>query len=343
LLAGNIEARAAPAERGLGLKVVFAHGYALTGPELILGCAGDSTGQFVVDGARLERLNLRLTSKNGLGLPRAGDWVIRRGRGLSIAKGSFGTLLASDCGCNALMGVNSNAAPFKDEFSLRIHRPKGLNDSSFRRTCLNVFIPQALAALGSTVLHAACVRVGDSVVLIAGASGMGKSTLAAGFAARGYAVFSDDVVRVESRQGFATAFRGYSGGHLRAGNFLLPESLRWRDSSEPKHWFDFGPRVPGVHLAPVTALYFLGRSRHPNTTLATVSPANAVVLLLRSLFLDGLDRESRSREALRRATNLAGAIPVYALNYRRDKRHFELLMDDILNHAKNLPLSNRHR
>jgi len=220
--------------------------------------------------------------------------------------------------------------------AMRIYRPRGLDAASFRRTCLNVFIPQALALLGNTLLHAACVRVGDKVLLFGGQSGLGKSTLAAGFSSRGYDVFSDDVIRVESENVSATAFRGYSGGYLRAGSFLLPTGTTSEISGEPKCWFDFGNGVTGVSVAPVAAFYFLGRSRQTAVKIEEVGPAGAVHVMLRSLLMDGLDREQRGREALRRTTKLVAAVPVYSLKYRRDSRHFDAVLDAILAHAQAL-------
>jgi hypothetical protein len=50
-----------------------------------------------------------------------------------------------------------------------------------------------LRAWGRLALHASCVRIGDAAVLIAGASGAGKSTTAAALATRGARVLSDDL------------------------------------------------------------------------------------------------------------------------------------------------------
>jgi hypothetical protein len=49
---------------------------------------------------------------------------------------------------------------------------------------------------GWLVLHASAVQVGDAVVAMTGPSGVGKSTLAAAFVARGYSLVTDDVLPV---------------------------------------------------------------------------------------------------------------------------------------------------
>lgn len=56
--------------------------------------------------------------------------------------------------------------------------------------------PLSLAASGRLALHASGVAAGPGLVLC-GPSGVGKSTVAAGLAARGHAVWADDVVVFE--------------------------------------------------------------------------------------------------------------------------------------------------
>ena len=54
---------------------------------------------------------------------------------------------------------------------------------------------------GLTALHASAVQVGDSAIAFCGESGAGKSTLAAWLNARGHALVSDDLCRVEFTEG----------------------------------------------------------------------------------------------------------------------------------------------
>lgn len=54
---------------------------------------------------------------------------------------------------------------------------------------------------GSLVLHASAVHLGDAALAFVGASGMGKSTLAALVCAGGHDLLTDDVLRVETAAG----------------------------------------------------------------------------------------------------------------------------------------------
>lgn len=72
---------------------------------------------------------------------------------------------------------------------------------------------------GLVPLHASCVRVGDRAVALAGASGIGKSTLAAALLRRGHAVLTDDVTVVDTTR---------PGGPLVLPTF--PRLRLWRDA-----------------------------------------------------------------------------------------------------------------
>jgi hypothetical protein len=76
---------------------------------------------------------------------------------------------------------------------------------------------------GSTVLHAAAVRLDETATVIVGHSGSGKSTVAALLCAAGGRLFSDDVLRISATsQGFQ-ATRGSDRLRLRPGAAVLTE------------------------------------------------------------------------------------------------------------------------
>lgn len=70
---------------------------------------------------------------------------------------------------------------------------------------------------GLLVLHGNAIRIGDACMICVGDSGVGKSTVAAGLAARGYPSLADDVVAV-------TADRRALPG--------LPRVRLWQDAAE---------------------------------------------------------------------------------------------------------------
>jgi hypothetical protein len=77
---------------------------------------------------------------------------------------------------------------------------------------------------GSTVLHAAAVRLGETATAIVGQSGAGKSTLAALLCAAGGHLFSDDVLRISTATEPPRAMRGSDRLRLRPG---ATELIEW--------------------------------------------------------------------------------------------------------------------
>lgn len=67
---------------------------------------------------------------------------------------------------------------------------------------------------GHLVLHASAVRAGNRALAFVGASGMGKSTLAAALCGHGHALVADDVLRVDTD---AVAYPGSTENRLRVG------------------------------------------------------------------------------------------------------------------------------
>ncbi len=70
--------------------------------------------------------------------------------------------------------------------------PSRTPDGLLRHLLLDQVIPHALALEGSAVLHASAVSTPEGALAFIGPSGAGKSSLAAGFAAEGDRLLSDD-------------------------------------------------------------------------------------------------------------------------------------------------------
>ncbi len=75
----------------------------------------------------------------------------------------------------------------------------GIDEDSIRVFLLGSAFGALLFQRGLLVLHGNAIRIGDQCMVCAGHSGVGKSTLAAGFMQRGHQILADDVVPVDSR------------------------------------------------------------------------------------------------------------------------------------------------
>jgi hypothetical protein len=91
---------------------------------------------------------------------------------------------------------------------------------------VNAVLSAVLGVSGAVVLHAAAVAFEQDALLIAGPSGVGKTTLTTILCAAGAELVSDDAVRLEHSSG-VMAFPGTSELRLRANTVPLISALPW--------------------------------------------------------------------------------------------------------------------
>lgn len=195
-----------------------------------------------------------------------------------------------------------------------------------RDTCdhlyLNQVLPLVLSKQGKLVFHASAVALEGGAVAFLGASGRGKSTLAASFAASGSRFLTDDGLVVEPD---GTGFR------------ILPShpSLRlWQDSQEALMAPDAKTAPPiaytakarflaGIGLAfcaqarPLRRAFFLDDGTAAQVTVEPLSAAQALVEWVKHSFL--LDPEEKPALASHfdQVATLAGRVRCFRLDYPR--------------------------
>jgi hypothetical protein len=131
-----------------------------------------------------------------------------------------------------------------------------------------------LQSRGVLTLHASAVRVGDVAVVFAGASGTGKSTLAAYLANCGYLVQSDGFVAIAGTSGTPMVLAGPATQKL------------WPDAAD---WLGLDPMHP--RLAPATKKYLIA----PPHTLARDAVPLARIYVLSSAFTESSGRNHGRR------------------------------------------------
>ena len=209
-----------------------------------------------------------------------------------------------------------------------------------RHLHLNQVLPLALAKQGQLVLHASAVEIGAEAVAFIGASGRGKSTLAASFATNGFRFLTDDGLLL------APAASGYQ---------VLPShpSIRlWDDSQQAlispdaltappvqftsKTRFLAGDDIVFCDQArPLRRIYFLGPGTAPQLTFERVKPSEALIELVKHSFL--LDIEERDMLAAQfdKFSNLVSQPICYRLDYPRRYADLALIRQAIVKHALN--------
>lgn len=186
---------------------------------------------------------------------------------------------------------------------------------------------------GLLPLHASCVRIGEEAVAFAGASGVGKSTLAAAFLKRGHDILADDITVVDvDRPG---------------GPVVLPAFPRlklWQDamavfdidqsgvvpvrSELKKYAVPVEARFQATPL-PLVAVYHLNTVRDPrHAEIRRLRGMEAVTSLHGDIY-----RMAKLAHMGERSATLATAIRLAAVlrgNWRLSRCHDHAAMDEII-------------
>lgn len=195
---------------------------------------------------------------------------------------------------------------------------------------------------GIIPLHASAIAVEDQAIALVGAPGAGKSTTAAAFAHRGFAVLSDDVVALEDGGDRFLVAPGYPRVNL------WPDSVRTLLGSEDalpritptwgKHYLPLdqnGRRFQSKQL-PLGAVYFLGE-RDPHLTaplIEEVAAGEALITLVANTYVNYLlDREMRHRE-FDLLSRLVAGIPIRRIRPSADPSGVLAMCDAIANDAR---------
>ncbi len=215
----------------------------------------------------------------------------------------------------------------------------GTTKDTLEHLYLNQVLPLALGRQGEQVFHGSAVEAPSGALVFLGASGRGKSTLAASFALAGHRFLSDDALLLAPRAGGTYA--------------VLPShpSIRlWDDSKDALvgHSADLGPAVQytakarllsGAALAfcnqerPLRRMYFLEAGDATQVQCAPMSPAEALMGLVgHSFLLDIEGRESLSTHFSQVAA-LAELPVFFRLDYPRAFAALPTVRQAILEHA----------
>lgn len=157
----------------------------------------------------------------------------------------------------------------------------------------------ALAGRGIHCLHASAVLIGDRAVAIAGASGLGKSTLARSLSAQSgspYSLLADDILPIHIEASQVQALPRYPQLKYAIGrqpSLLAPEAI------------------------PLVALYVLQAQNDQArpARVETMSPRSAVVEIMRNTVACRLFDRGLMSEHFRAATFMAENTPVRFLHY----------------------------
>ena len=145
---------------------------------------------------------------------------------------------------------------------------------------------------GTTCLHASCVAVKDGCIAFAGASGSGKSSMAALFARNGHAVLSDDVLPLSASNGVVAAASTYPRVRLWADSteslFGAKDALPLIVPGWAKRYLDVSGSSYGFHSkpSPLRGVYVLREERTSGRAIEMrkCDPRSALVHLIANTY-----------------------------------------------------------
>jgi hypothetical protein len=168
---------------------------------------------------------------------------------------------------------------------------------------------------GRTLLHGACLKLGDSAVALLGASGHGKSTLAAALAREGAALLTEDLlVLARTPTGWAVE-PGAPSLHLLEDSYAaLGAPLAEAAPKLREGKFAIAMSAARSEPAPLAAIYILDPpAAEAPARIAALSGRHAVMRMLDHLYGAAWIRP-RGEADLRFCAELVSAVPVHALS-----------------------------
>lgn len=185
----------------------------------------------------------------------------------------------------------------------------------------NVF-PLALQSRGIEVLHASAVLAHKGVVAFCADSGTGKSTLAFGLAQRGYRLWADDAVVINS---IGEKFFTYA----------IPFFIRLQRDS--RTYFNYNKnRVEEtfqagdddiIQTAPLLAVCLLKREPREDSWISTIKPSDAFIRILAQAYYYQIPDPHHKRAMINNYLQLVEYVPVYQVNFRDGFQHLATLID----------------
>lgn len=215
----------------------------------------------------------------------------------------------------------------------------GISSATLQHLYLNQVLPLALSRQGKLVVHGSAVAVSANALAFIGASGKGKSTLAASFAISGTRFLSDDGLQLEWVNGELTAIPSH------------PSIRLWEDSREalvndsndvaPALEFTSKARLlAGTGLAycrdarPLGRIYILGPGAAARPVIALAKPSTALTELLRNSFLLDIDVQDMLAQHFDTLSRIASLPIHYHLDFPRRYDVLAQVRTAIIHHSR---------
>jgi hypothetical protein len=225
-------------------------------------------------------------------------------------------------GCTIVETASGHTIRFSEECDFRISPDRRSVLVDFAPDFDRGFVPIVLAGnvlasllglQGECVLHASGVHTDGWTLAILGASGMGKSTLAAVFCAAGAQLVSDDLLRVDTDGGRARCYTGTAQIRLRtkAAELADPFPLDARELTADGRIAVSPPQAKGLTYDLDAVLIPLPSRRARRFRVRRLPKRDALVSLLRYPRVLGWQETAPIRRHFEVCAGIAESVPVF--------------------------------
>lgn len=202
---------------------------------------------------------------------------------------------------------------------------------------LNQVSPMITAHMGGMVIHASAVSIASGCVGFSGASGRGKSTLAASFSASGCQFLTDDGLQITITDDVCLAHPSHASIRLWGDSEAAVFGDRADVASAAKARIVAGDHLP--HLAnprPLDHIFLLGDEPVRRVQISEVDRQSAFMELVKhSFILDAKDSHRISRH-FEQVTELVSRIGFSRLDYPRDFKQLAVVRREVIDHMQQL-------
>jgi len=213
---------------------------------------------------------------------------------------------------------------------------------------LNQVLPLALSRQFKLVLHASAVEIRNFAVAFLGASGRGKSTLAASFSTSGCRFLTDDGLQLEKGPNSHLIQPSHPSIRLwdDSRRAVMPETAQTAPPVDftPKARFLADNEVAHCDVArPLRCMYFLGeypegiKATHTDAvSIEPVSGRDAMIELVRHSFLLDIEAREMLMHHFGQLTDLARMPMFFRLDYPRRYELLPMVREAVIRHAVSL-------
>jgi len=230
-----------------------------------------------------------------------------------------------------------------DRRIIRGYRRAGAAELTQRHLLLDQVLPLLVGDRDHLAVHASVVATGRGAIVLLGASGHGKSSLAARLAQRGHAVLTDDCCVIRKSGSQFDIIPSYPGVRLRP-DAITEAWGRGEDGAAVAH-YSTKLRVDRAHglpfsesPMPVGCIYVIAPlaqlQNARDISIDELSPRRAMLDLVDYTFHLDIHDEARLRQSFELAGDVAAAHPSRALVFPWDLTQADRVADAVLN---NLP------